>query len=72
MGYEGLVHSIQHLATRPSSSAAPRSGTGRGAGEEVEDDLTKAEASIKIDELREKAAVDDAAPKQKGSNKAAE
>ena len=43
----------------------------RKAGEEVEDDLTKAEASIKIDELREKVGVEDAAPKQKGSKKAA-
>jgi hypothetical protein len=43
----------------------------RKAGEEVEDDLTKAEASIKIDELREKVGVDDSAPKQKGSKKAA-
>ena len=43
----------------------------RMAGEEVEDDLSKAEASIKIDELREKAGVDDSAPKQKGSKKAA-
>lgn len=32
----------------------------RKAGEEVEDDLTKAEASMKIDELREKTGVDDA------------
>jgi hypothetical protein len=38
----------------------------RKAGEEVEDDLTKAEASIKIDELREKVGVDDAAPEAKG------
>jgi len=36
----------------------------RKAGEEVEDDMTKAEASIKIDELREKTGVDDARPKQ--------
>ena len=35
------------------------------------DDLTKAEASIKIDELREKVGVDDSASKQKGSRKAA-
>jgi hypothetical protein len=31
----------------------------RRAGEEVEDDLTKAEASEKIDELREKTGLDD-------------
>ena len=39
----------------------------RKAGEEVEDDLTKAEASMKIDELREKTGVADAPakPKQK-------
>ncbi len=43
----------------------------RKAGEEVEDDLTKAEASIKIDELREKVGVDDSAPKRKDSRKAA-
>jgi hypothetical protein len=35
----------------------------RRAGEEVEDDLTKAEASIKIDELRDKAGLDDAPTK---------
>ena len=35
----------------------------RKAGEEVEDDLTKAEASMKIDELREKTGVADAPAK---------
>ncbi len=35
----------------------------RKAGEEVEDDLTKAEASLKIDELREKAGIADAPAK---------
>ena len=41
----------------------------RRAGEEVEDDLTKAEASMKIDELRDKTGLDDAPakPKHKGS-----
>ena len=34
----------------------------RKAGEEVEDDMTKAEASMKIDELREKTGVADAKP----------
>jgi len=40
-------------------------------GEEVEDDLTKAEASMKIDELREKTGAGDAsaAPKAKGKGK---
>ncbi len=37
----------------------------RQAGEEVGDDLTKAEASLKIDELREKTAVEDASAKPK-------
>ena len=37
----------------------------RQAGEEVEDDLTKAEASMKIDELREKTGVADAPKKPK-------
>jgi hypothetical protein len=37
----------------------------RKAGEAVEDDLTKAEASMKIDELRAKTGVDDARPKPK-------
>jgi len=41
----------------------------RQAGEEVEDDLTKAEASMKIDELREKTGVDEAGPKPKGKGK---
>ena len=36
----------------------------RKAGEEVGDDLTKAEASIKIEELREKTAVADPKPKR--------
>ena len=35
----------------------------RQAGEEVEEDLTKAEASMKIDELRDKTGVDDAPAK---------
>ena len=35
----------------------------RRAGEEVEEDLTKAEASMKIDELREKTGVADAPAK---------
>jgi hypothetical protein len=41
----------------------------RQAGEEVEDNLTKAEASVKIDELREKAGVDDgrAKPRRKAA-----
>ena len=37
----------------------------RKAGEEVEDDMTKAEASMKIDELREKTGVDEAPAKPK-------
>jgi hypothetical protein len=37
----------------------------RKAGEEVEEGLTKAEASMKIDELRDKAGVDDAPAKPK-------
>ena len=37
----------------------------RRAGEEVEEDLTKAEASMKIDELREKTGVADATAKPK-------
>jgi hypothetical protein len=37
----------------------------RKAGEEVEDDLTKAEASMKIDELRDKTGLDDAPAKPK-------
>ncbi len=40
----------------------------RQVGEEVEDDLTKAEASKKIEELREKAGVDDAGAKPKGKS----
>jgi len=36
----------------------------RKAGEEVEDDMTKAEASMKIDELREKTGIEDAQPKK--------
>ena len=42
----------------------------RKAGEEVGDDLTKAEASIKIDELREKTGVADAParPKRKAKS----
>ena len=43
----------------------------RKAGKEVEDDLTKAEASMKIDELREKTNVDEAKPKKKTAKKAA-
>ena len=35
----------------------------REAGEEVDEDLTKAEASMKIDELREKTGVADATAK---------
>ena len=42
----------------------------RQAGEEVEDGLTKAEASMKIDELREKTGV--AGPPKKRSRKAAQ
>jgi hypothetical protein len=43
----------------------------RQAGEEVEDDLTKAEASQKIDELRDKAGVAEATakPKRKSARK---
>jgi hypothetical protein len=41
----------------------------RKAGEEVEDDLTKAEASMKIDELREKTGVGDAPKKRKRKRK---
>ena len=37
----------------------------RKAGEEVADEMTKAEASIKIEELREKTGVADAKPKRK-------
>ena len=40
----------------------------RKAGEEVGDDLTKAEASIKIEELREKTAVGEARPKKKAKS----
>jgi hypothetical protein len=45
----------------------------RKAGEEVEDDLTKAEASMKIDELRDKTGVADAPakPKRRATKKAA-
>jgi hypothetical protein len=44
----------------------------RKAGEEVDDDLTKAEASMKIEELREKTGVDEAPakPKRKAGKKA--
>jgi Protein of unknown function (DUF3072) len=41
----------------------------RKAGEEVEEDLTKAEASIKIDELREKAGVAATSAKPKSASK---
>lgn len=41
----------------------------RKAGEEVEDDMTKAEASMKIDELREKTGVDDAPPRKSARTK---
>lgn len=41
----------------------------RKAGEEVDDDMTKAEASMKIDELREKTGVDDAPPKKAARSK---
>ena len=43
----------------------------RKAGEEVGDDLTKAEASMKIEELREKTGVADAPakPKRKSARK---
>ena len=37
----------------------------RKAGKEVPDEMTKAEASLKIDELREKTAVGDAPNKRK-------
>ena len=37
----------------------------RKAGEEIEEGLTKAEASMKIDELRDKAGVDEAPVKPK-------
>ena len=37
----------------------------RKAGEEVPDEMTKAEASMKIDELRDKAGVDEAPVKPK-------
>jgi len=40
----------------------------RRAGEEVPDEMTKAEASVKIDELREKTGID--APKKRKSRKA--
>lgn len=47
----------------------------RRAGEDVEDDLTKAEASMKIDELREKTGMDDVptrnTPEAKAGRKAA-
>jgi len=43
----------------------------RRAGEEVEDDLTKAEASMKIDELREKTGVAEAPAKPKRQRKTA-
>jgi hypothetical protein len=43
----------------------------RKAGEEVGDDLTKAEASMKIEELREKTGLDDAPAKPKRGRKAA-
>lgn len=36
----------------------------RKAGEEVEEDLTKAEASLKIDELREKSGIVDPKPRR--------
>ena len=41
----------------------------RKAGEEVEGDLTKAEASIKIDELRNKTGMANAKSKRKTSKK---
>jgi hypothetical protein len=41
----------------------------RKAGEEVPDEMTKAEASMKIDELREKAGVGEA-PKKRKARKA--
>ena len=41
----------------------------RKAGEEVEGDLTKAEASTKIDELRTKTGIADAGPKRTTSKK---
>jgi hypothetical protein len=39
------------------------------AVEEVPDEMTKAEASMKIDELREKTGVDEAGPKRKPTKK---
>jgi hypothetical protein len=36
----------------------------RKAGEEVDDDMTKAEASMKIDELREKTGIEEAPPRK--------
>lgn len=36
----------------------------RKAGEDVPDEMTKAEASEKIDELREKTGIEDAVPKK--------
>jgi hypothetical protein len=36
----------------------------RKTGEVVEDDMTKAEASMKIDDLREKTGIEDAQPKK--------
>ena len=46
----------------------------RKAGEDVEDDLTKAEASMKIDELREKTGVAGATskPRRKARGKSSE
>lgn len=43
----------------------------RKAGEEVPDEMTKAEASMKIDELREKTGVEDQAAKPTRKRKAA-
>jgi hypothetical protein len=43
----------------------------RRAGEEVDDDLTKAEASMKIEELREKTGVAEEPPKRKPARKRA-
>ncbi|QEH35331.1 hypothetical protein OJF2_38820 [Aquisphaera giovannonii] len=43
----------------------------RKAGEEVPDEMTKAEASMKIDELRQKAGLDDDAPKKKAKSRKA-
>lgn len=42
----------------------------RKAGEEVPDEMTKAEASMKIDELREKTGVEDKTAKPKRKKKA--